>query len=98
MTNNERFRTPDGRIDADKALGFVAARLKQMTPEEFRAMRDAPMPTYATSTKADRSAKKAPTKSAKPVQSSTVPGKKASLKGGKSAPVSGRAKPKKPGI
>lgn len=98
MTSKDKFRTPDGRIDADKALGFVAAKLKQMTPEEFRAMRDAPMPTYSTSTKAHSSAKKAPTKSAKPVQSSTVPGKKAQAKVVKSAPVSGRAKSKKPGI
>lgn len=92
------FYYPDGRINANVAFRFVYERMQEMSPEEFIAMRDAPMPSYPASTKADRSAKKAPTKSPKPVQSSTVPGKKASPKVAKSAPVSGRAKPKKPGI
>jgi len=45
MANAKRrseFHTPDGRIDADKAMGFVLQCLQTMTPEEFRAIVDSP--------------------------------------------------------
>ena len=43
MKKKSDFHTSDGRIDPDKAFGFVLERMKTMSSEEFVQIRDTPV-------------------------------------------------------